>query len=83
MAISKGKLLAICIVWLILFGCAAVAWRFMGEESAERAKEQQLEQTSGTSQYEHFVDLALDAFSGYAICDRTNFAANSKSNASN
>ena len=67
MAISKGKLLAICIVWLILFGCAAVAWRFMGEESAERAKEQQLEQTSGTSQYEHFVDMALDAFSGYAI----------------
>ena len=68
---SKGKLLAICVVWLMIFGAGAVAWRLFFspaiEQSQKRERDEIIEQTSGTSRYRHTVQLALDEFSGYAV----------------
>jgi outer membrane protein OmpA-like peptidoglycan-associated protein len=69
--VSKGKLLALTIVWLLIVGLAAVAWRLIfvpaREEAQQRDREELLEGTSGQSQYRYRVDFALDQFSGYAI----------------
>ncbi len=68
---SKGKLLAVCIVWLMLVGIGAVAWRFFIEPqkqlAAEKEREAQIETTSGQSRYRATVNLGLDPFSGYAV----------------
>ena len=68
---SKGKLLAICIVWLAIFGCGAVAWRLLvvpaKEQQAEEQHKEQIESTSGESRYDHTINFALDGFSGYAV----------------
>ncbi len=68
---SKGKLLALTILWLLIVGVAAVTWRWIfvpaREEAEQREREELLEGTSGQSQYQYSVDFALDQFSGYAI----------------
>lgn len=68
---SKGKLLAVCIVWLMLVGVGAVAWRFFIQPqqqlAAEKEREAQIETTSGQSRYRSTIQLGLDPFSGYAV----------------
>ncbi len=72
---SKGKFLAVCLIWLAIFGIGAVAWRLVvtpmrqtaedrAEEEAERAA---LDATTGALPYQHQVTIALDSFSGYAV----------------
>ena len=68
---SKGKLLAICVVWVVLFGIGAIAWRFLvqPEVDAEIAKKEKIRLQVGSSEsrYDHRLNLALDSFSGYAV----------------
>lgn len=72
---SKGKLLAASIVWLILIGLLAALWRgiYLPRQRAarerERAEQQQMmiEETSSSSLFDHRIKLGLDSFSGYAI----------------
>ena len=72
---SKGKILAVCVVWLILFGIGAVAWKWLvmpAWQTADRKRREaeqadQMERTSSDSHYEHQLTLALDSFSGYAV----------------
>jgi ABC-type nitrate/sulfonate/bicarbonate transport system substrate-binding protein len=73
--VSKGKLLAVCVVWLVIFGVVALAWKLIvtpskeqaKKEGAEKARQERLEQTSASSRYDHEIRLALDSFSGYAV----------------
>lgn len=79
---SKGKLLAVCLIWLVIFGVGAAAWRLVvtpmadAKKSAEeqrmqaaeeKRKEIVVDQTKGELWYDHEVTLALDSFSGYAV----------------
>ncbi len=68
---SKGKLLALTLVWLVIVAVAALAWRLIFVPARERARQQDHEElvegTSGQSQYRSSLNLALDQFSGYAI----------------
>ncbi|MCP4194044.1 MAG: OmpA family protein [Planctomycetaceae bacterium] len=68
---SKGKLLAMCIVWLMVAGTASVAWRYVvvgGKEQAQQSEQEAiLNQTKGTSQYDIDVKFGIDQFSGYAV----------------
>ncbi len=72
---NKGKLLAVCVIWLIIFGVGAATWRLLitpmrqAEQEAE-AKQQQktiIEGSSSDSPYDHELTIALDSFSGYAV----------------
>ena len=75
---SKGKLLAIVVVWLMLFGVGAVAWKFLVQPSVDAAQEEQREQIltrgSSDSRYDHRLKLRLDSFSGYAVLRSPEFA---------
>ncbi len=68
---TKGKLLAVVVVWLIIFGIGAAAWRFVVQPYRDRteAKQQRerLDIGSSDSRYKHQLNFALDSFSGYAI----------------
>ena len=68
---SKGKLLALTLVWLVIVAVLAVAWRWIYVPIRERARQQDQEElvegTSGQSQYRFSLNLALDQFSGYAV----------------
>jgi len=55
---TKGKLLAVCCVWLVILGIAAAVWKvYTGREFSGRHG----------SRYEHDIKFALDSFSGYAV----------------
>lgn len=72
---SKGKLVAVCLIWLFLAGAGAGVWRLivtpMREQTAEQeqaaASSAALEATQGDLPYDHEVTIALDSFSGYAV----------------
>ncbi len=68
---SKGRLLAVSIVWLMIVGAVAVSWRLFFkptlEQKEQAEREQVIAETSGNSRYQHTLDFALDQFSGYAI----------------
>lgn len=68
---SKGKLLAVVMVWLVLFGAGAVAWKFVIQPNIDQAKEDDkndwIDQGGSPSRYAHRLELALDSFSGYAV----------------
>lgn len=68
---SKGKLLALCMVWLVIIGVGAMAWKWIIAPSRENAQQAQEEEdrnkTSDPSRYDHQISFALDSFSGYAI----------------
>lgn len=78
---SKGKLLAVCAVWLVIFGVGAMAWRWfvaptyrkVAERRAERQREELLDATSADGHFQHHVNFALDAFSGYAVLRSAEF----------
>jgi flagellar motor protein MotB len=80
--VSKGKLVAVCIVWLLILGAGVLAWKLLFvpvKQSAEKRQKQaqheqakaqeqkRLEGTSSASRYRHNIDFHLDSFSGYAI----------------
>lgn len=72
---TKGKVVLVAIVWLILFGIGVSVWRLVifparSQQQAEQAQQQaanEVAATSGTSRYRHELQLGLDSFSGYAI----------------
>lgn len=61
---TKGKLLAVCLLWLVVLGVGAAIWRLY---LAPAREQQQLDETSADSRYRHQIDFALDSFSGYAV----------------
>ena len=61
---SKGKLLAVCFVWLAIVGAMAAAYRIL---IYNPNREEVFETTGSSSNYKHNVGVALDSFSGYAI----------------
>lgn len=61
---SKGKLLAVCLVWLVIVAAIAATYRLL---IYPRRQDATVSGTSSSSQYKHTVALALDSFSGYAI----------------
>jgi len=78
LSVSKGKLLAFVLVWLMLFGAGAVAWKFLFQPGVDAAKKQEIEEGrrkgSSESRYDYRLNLSLDAFSGYAILRSEEFA---------
>lgn len=72
---EKTKLLAIGLIWLILFFIGAVIWRYAvapardeaAREARRREEKAKIDATSGGLPYEHEISLALDSFTGYAI----------------
>ena len=79
---SKGKLLAVCVVWLLLLGVGVLVWRlaFAPRRQAEQERQQEEQQQrdererlvrmkkGGTSsRYRDQVSFSLDSFSGYAV----------------
>ncbi|MEM8678678.1 MAG: phosphate ABC transporter substrate-binding/OmpA family protein [Planctomycetota bacterium] len=61
---SKGKLFAVCVLWLMIAAALAVTYRYL---VYPRQRDQRLSETSSESHYQHTVTIALDSFSGYAI----------------
>jgi len=80
--VNKGKFLAVCLIWLMLFGIGATVWRLvispaMKEEQEAQVRQEQeqvLHDTIGGLPYKHEVTLALDSFSGYAILRSKRFS---------
>lgn len=78
---SRGKLLAVCCVWLAILTVAAVGWKLLvapAREKAEQEAQQQAEQdrlakTSASGRYKHTIRFALDSFSGYAVLRSAEF----------
>ncbi len=72
---DRGKLLAVCFVWLVILIVAAATWKLFlaperekARESAEKqAEAERLAKTSAEGRYKHSVRFALDSFSGYAV----------------
>ncbi len=62
---SKGKLLAVCCVWLVILGVGAVAWKVYDAWTRDRGYE---------SVYGNTIKFALDSFSGYAVFRSPEFA---------
>ncbi|MDA1051981.1 MAG: phosphate ABC transporter substrate-binding/OmpA family protein [Planctomycetota bacterium] len=86
---SKGKLVAVCFVWLMLMAIGAVAWkvifapaRHTAEQQQEQQQAEQLEKTrrdklqnaGAPSRYRHQINLHLDSFSGYAVIRSDTFS---------
>ncbi len=86
---SKGKLVAVCVVWLVLLGIGAAAWKLIFvpvRESAEHQQAQQqaaaqekarrdkLQNAGAPSRYRHQISLHLDSFSGYAVIRSDTFS---------
>ena len=75
---SKGKLLAIVVVWLILFAVGAVGWKLLVQPNLDQQTEarrvQRIEAGSSDSRYDHRLRLRLDSFSGYAILRSNEFS---------
>ena len=79
---SKGKLLAVCVVWLALCGIGAALWRLVvtpaveekAQARAQQAEEQAMAATSGDLPYKDQVTIALDSFSGYAMLRSKRFS---------
>jgi len=80
--VSKGKLLAVCVVWLLLLGVGVLAWKLIfvpsrqdeqlrqqGEQQqqAEQQRLARLKKGGSVSRYRHQVSFSLDSFSGYAV----------------
>ena len=72
---NKGKLLAVCVIWLVIFAIGAAAWRLVVTPMRQAAREKEedkqeqlvLDASSSDAPYDHEVTIALDSFSGYAV----------------
>jgi len=79
---SKGKLFAVCAVWLVILGIGVMAWKWFVVPSREQAqqkadaenKKKILTETGSDSRYDHVVNIAIDSFSGYAVLRSDEFA---------
>lgn len=75
---SKGKLLAVAIVWLILLGFGVGVWRLIFAPVVEKTQqewaEQERQRGGSESAYRSHVKLLLDGFSGYAVLRSDEFA---------
>jgi len=79
---GRGKLVAVCVVWLVILGLGAMAWKWFVVPSREAAQKQAeaenkkkiLTETGSDSRYDHVVNVALDSFSGYAVLRSEEFA---------
>jgi outer membrane protein OmpA-like peptidoglycan-associated protein len=87
--VSKGKLVAVCFVWLVLLGIGVAAWKLVfvpvregveEQQARQQAEEQEktrrdkLENAGAPSRYRHQIDLHLDSFSGYAVIRSDTFS---------
>ena len=61
---SKGKLLAVSLVWLAIVGAVAASYRLLIHP---RFRDRLRSDTGSASQYDHDLKVAVDSFSGYAI----------------
>ena len=90
---SKGKLVAVCFVWLVLLGVGVAAWKLIfvpvresaeqqqareQAEQQEKARRDKLENAGAPSRYRHQIDLHLDSFSGYAVIRSDTFFARTR-----
>lgn len=79
---SKGKLIAACVVWLMLIAFGAVVWKLVFKPARDASVAQQQAQAQATQQaqqqhrleaagsesrYKHTLNFYLDSFSGYAV----------------
>ena len=64
---SKGKLLAVCVVWLLIAVVLAVAYKVIVARKDRDHRAEVFSSTISSTQYEHNVTLAMDSFSGYAV----------------
>lgn len=86
---SKGKLLAVSIVWLLILAVGVGVWKIVfapavemsqaerERQAAEQARQQReaaLRQGGSDSRYRTQVNIALDGFSGYAVFRSPEFA---------
>lgn len=85
---SKGKLVAACLLWVMILGVGVLTWKLIfrpaveqaesAEQAAQAAAEadearRRLQQSSSDSRYKQTVDFQLDSFSGYAVLRSDNF----------
>lgn len=85
---SKGRLLAVCLVWLFIAGIAAIGYKFFiapgqakkaqTEEEKRRIREEKenarlLSNTGSDGRYKHVINFGLDSFSGYSILRSEDF----------
>ncbi|MEO0530405.1 MAG: OmpA family protein [Planctomycetota bacterium] len=75
---SKGKLLAVCVVWLLILAVGVGIWRLVFapvvERSAEQRQQEELRRGGSDSLYKSRLRIALDGFSGYAVLRSPEFA---------
>ena len=86
---SKGKLIAVCFVWLMLLGIGAMAWKLIFaparqsvelQQEKEQARQQEmarrekLQNAGAPSRYRSQINLHLDSFSGYAVIRSDTFS---------
>ncbi|GAA4428417.1 phosphate ABC transporter substrate-binding/OmpA family protein [Bremerella cremea] len=86
---SKGKLLAVSIVWLLILAAGVTVWKVVfapavevsleeqkriEAEKARAERDNQLRRGGTDSRYRTQVNLALDGFSGYAVFRSPEFA---------
>ncbi|MCM8531725.1 MAG: phosphate ABC transporter substrate-binding/OmpA family protein [Lentisphaeraceae bacterium] len=79
---SKGKLLVVCFVWLLIAGGLAIGYKLIiapekerQAQDAEQAREQEaiaqkeelLDSTSSEGRYKHVINFGIDSFSGYSV----------------
>lgn len=72
---SKGKIVAACLIWTFVVLVVAMAYKWLVVPAAKEAEIQQAEQkkqtilnhTGATSRYDHQLRFSLDSFSGYSI----------------
>jgi len=72
---SKGRMVGVALVWLVLIGIGAMTWKWVfvpkaekeQAAAAEQKKKDVLNNTSSDSRYKHEVNFAIDSFSGYAV----------------
>lgn len=79
---SKGKMLVVSAIWIVLIGVAALVykwWIVPSQQEAARIAEAEahnkvLTETGADSRYDYQINVALDSFSGYAILRSSEFA---------
>lgn len=77
----KKKLILIAVVWFVVIGLGAMAykWVFVPKQQEEVKKQQEEEkkavlvQTGSDARYKYQINLALDSFSGYAVLRSEDF----------
>lgn len=74
---SKGKLVAVVFVWLVILASGAALWKYVfapAQEQAEQQHDQEvIASTSSASRYDHEIAFHLDSFSGYALLRSESF----------